>query len=157
MLPRPPRSTPFPYPPLCRSGRSQPRSATDADRRSTSATVSAAVSGSSGCTSTASACDQVASQRSSRLRTVMMIGDRKSTRLNSSHANISYAVFCLKKKNYELDDQTHIIDDCLSAGGRPDKVVPLAEEALAACGVLVAAKSVAVIVPASGVHHHDQY
>src|SRR3712207_5018395 len=27
-------------------------------------------------------------------------GDRKSTRLNSSHANISYAVFCLKKKNY---------------------------------------------------------
>src|SRR3712207_8135920 len=28
-----------------------------------------------------------------------VIGDRKSTRLNSSHANISYAVFCLKKKN----------------------------------------------------------
>src|SRR5258707_3328568 len=27
--------------------------------------------------------------------------DRKSTRLNSSHANISYAVFCLKKKNLE--------------------------------------------------------
>src|SRR3712207_6963458 len=27
--------------------------------------------------------------------------DRKSTRLNSSHANISYAVFCLKKKNKE--------------------------------------------------------
>src|SRR3712207_7823367 len=29
---------------------------------------------------------------------VIMGGDRKSTRLNSSHANISYAVFCLKKK-----------------------------------------------------------
>src|SRR3712207_7510170 len=28
--------------------------------------------------------------------------DRKSTRLNSSHANISYAVFCLKKKNQYL-------------------------------------------------------
>src|SRR3712207_8815003 len=28
--------------------------------------------------------------------------DRKSTRLNSSHANISYAVFCLKKKNTQL-------------------------------------------------------
>src|SRR5947209_13382021 len=28
--------------------------------------------------------------------------DRKSTRLNSSHANISYAVFCLKKKNTSL-------------------------------------------------------
>src|SRR3712207_8841325 len=30
---------------------------------------------------------------------VRLRGDRKSTRLNSSHANISYAVFCLKKKN----------------------------------------------------------
>src|SRR3712207_8829472 len=29
--------------------------------------------------------------------------DRKSTRLNSSHANISYAVFCLKKKKKSLD------------------------------------------------------
>src|SRR3712207_8809491 len=28
------------------------------------------------------------------------VQDRKSTRLNSSHANISYAVFCSKKKNY---------------------------------------------------------
>src|SRR3712207_7678244 len=33
------------------------------------------------------------------LRIFEQIGDRKSTRLNSSHANISYAVFCLKKKN----------------------------------------------------------
>src|SRR3712207_8303258 len=34
------------------------------------------------------------------LRQLMKLGvaDRKSTRLNSSHANISYAVFCLKKK-----------------------------------------------------------
>src|SRR3712207_8047240 len=29
-------------------------------------------------------------------------GDRKSTRLNSSHANISYAVFCLKKKKQSM-------------------------------------------------------
>src|SRR3712207_7447829 len=29
---------------------------------------------------------------------VPLLGDRKSTRLNSSHANISYAAFCLKKK-----------------------------------------------------------
>src|SRR3712207_8685351 len=35
------------------------------------------------------------------LRLLKMVDtlDRKSTRLNSSHANISYAVFCLKKKN----------------------------------------------------------
>src|SRR3712207_7779330 len=32
--------------------------------------------------------------------------DRKSTRLNSSHANISYAVFCLKKKKIQLRDHT---------------------------------------------------
>src|SRR3712207_7342381 len=31
---------------------------------------------------------------------VLEVLDRKSTRLNSSHANISYAVFCLKKKKY---------------------------------------------------------
>src|SRR3712207_8646120 len=38
---------------------------------------------------------------------VLKIPDRKSTRLNSSHANISYAVFCLKKKN------THSLDNPL--------------------------------------------
>src|SRR3712207_6916167 len=37
------------------------------------------------------------------------IGDRKSTRLNSSHANISYAVFCLKKKkNINMITYSHI-------------------------------------------------
>src|SRR3712207_9012162 len=30
------------------------------------------------------------------------VQDRKSTRLNSSHANISYAVFCLKKKKFNI-------------------------------------------------------
>src|SRR3712207_7763380 len=40
--------------------------------------------------------------------------DRKSTRLNSSHANISYAVFCLKKKNLTFilassNDSTHML------------------------------------------------
>src|SRR3712207_5800474 len=34
---------------------------------------------------------------------ILQIADRKSTRLNSSHANISYAVFCLKKKKNTLD------------------------------------------------------
>src|SRR3712207_8223632 len=33
-------------------------------------------------------------------------GDRKSTRLNSSHANISYAVFCLKKKNKKFNSRS---------------------------------------------------
>src|SRR5262245_63580976 len=33
-------------------------------------------------------------------------GDRKSTRLNSSHLGISYAVFCLKKKNNTIHERT---------------------------------------------------
>src|SRR5690625_7128752 len=36
------------------------------------------------------------------LLTPSCTADRKSTRLNSSHVAISYAVFCLKKKNYQL-------------------------------------------------------
>jgi tetratricopeptide (TPR) repeat protein len=46
-------------------------------------------------------------------------------------------------------DQNHIIADCLRAIGRPDKAVPLAEEALATRGVPIAAKTEAVIVAAS--------
>src|SRR5690606_42126360 len=38
-----------------------------------------------------------------RLRLRRRRGDRKSTRLNSSHVKISYAVFCLKKKNKEKE------------------------------------------------------
>src|SRR3712207_7935669 len=38
-----------------------------------------------------------------RLAQAQQEQDRKSTRLNSSHANISYAVFCLKKKHTRLD------------------------------------------------------
>src|SRR2546430_15572250 len=37
-------------------------------------------------------------------------GDRKSTRLNSSHSQISYAVFCLKKKNIVHARNSSIID-----------------------------------------------
>src|SRR5438874_5293943 len=36
-----------------------------------------------------------------------MSTDRKSTRLNSSHVEISYAVFCLKKKNRDMEATTH--------------------------------------------------
>src|SRR3712207_8983794 len=39
-----------------------------------------------------------------RLSDVKVSRDRKSTRLNSSHANISYAVFCLKKKKKDILD-----------------------------------------------------
>src|SRR3712207_7447417 len=83
MIRRPPRSTLFPYTTLFRS--------------------------------TVNGCD---SRRSTPKVTVLPLGvtfvllkpaadahagDRKSTRLNSSHANISYAVFCLKKKKHSAN------------------------------------------------------
>src|SRR3712207_6953893 len=98
MIRRPPRSTLFPYTTLFRSPRMF-----DAARRAHAL---------------------VASQNNERLEPLLLGAirvreavlqrmlareerhhgaagqDRKSTRLNSSHANISYAVFCLKKKKY---------------------------------------------------------
>src|SRR3712207_8741445 len=41
---------------------------------------------------------RLAEERLGRIQRAIAEVDRKSTRLNSSHANISYAVFCLKKK-----------------------------------------------------------
>src|SRR5215217_4304361 len=45
-------------------------------------------------------CTVVAHDRGDSVALVLHERDRKSTRLNSSHANISYAVFCLNKKNH---------------------------------------------------------
>src|SRR3712207_7823695 len=87
MIRRPPRSTLFPYTTLFRSepalrvgglGRlgGQPRVRVDVDQRHVPEDVAQPVA------------EPFA----------QLLEDRKSTRLNSSHANISYAVFCLKKK-----------------------------------------------------------
>ena len=54
-------------------------------------------------------------------------------------------------------DQNHIIADCLRALGRPDRAVPLAEEALAARGVPLAAKTEAVIVAASALAEQQKF
>src|SRR3712207_7870520 len=83
MIRRPPRSTLFPYTTLFRS-----RGGRQAARRRLRA-VEPRHSGSR----PADAVDGGAREAAHGLRR-----DRKSTRLNSSHANISYAVFCLKKK-----------------------------------------------------------
>src|SRR3712207_6952522 len=79
MIRRPPRSTLFPYTTLFRSRQSE----TAALGFVASRVVEAAL-----------IIVGVVS-----VLTVVTLRDRKSTRLNSSHANISYAVFCLKKKN----------------------------------------------------------
>src|SRR2546427_6218458 len=43
-----------------------------------------------------------------RLQDLARMGDRKSTRLNSSHSQISYAVFCLKKKKNKIKHNEHV-------------------------------------------------
>src|SRR2546430_11555010 len=42
-------------------------------------------------------------------RPIRCIGDRKSTRLNSSHSQISYAVFCLKKKKTHSSERLQVV------------------------------------------------
>src|SRR3712207_7350732 len=93
MIRRPPRSTLFPYTTLFRSARhasagaARHRSAARDQRRRPRP---AAVAG--------RAQPAARGGRERRLADADPHEDRKSTRLNSSHANISYAVFCLKKK-----------------------------------------------------------
>src|SRR2546430_13433065 len=78
MIRRPPRSTLFPYTTLFRSG---------PDRMGVALSLAAVF-------------PQVPQEgsRGARRSAVYHALDRKSTRLNSSHSQISYAVFCLKKK-----------------------------------------------------------
>src|SRR3712207_7789218 len=88
MIRRPPRSTLFPYTTLFRSE-------TDEEKRA--ARVASAFAERLRANDARGACAMLGGGMPRRLRCRQ--SDRKSTRLNSSHANISYAVFCLKKKN----------------------------------------------------------
>src|SRR3712207_8429563 len=100
MIRRPPRSTLFPYTTLFRSR--EPRGGhprLDADRGDRAGRAQRE--------------HDVREQRAPlRARPALPASrDRKSTRLNSSHANISYAVFCLKKKQkyFLLSNVSHIL------------------------------------------------
>src|SRR3712207_8201698 len=96
---RPPRSTLFPYTTLFRSDRqSGPlilRLGTEVQRREFLPRI---CKGEFAFAIGLSEPDSGSDLASLRTRAERVEGDRKSTRLNSSHANISYAVFCLKKK-----------------------------------------------------------
>src|SRR3712207_8180312 len=95
MIRRPPRSTLFPYTTLFRSAvalrhRRRPRQVEHARRETRRP---------------ADRWQPVARRALLDLRHPgLALVDRKSTRLNSSHANISYAVFCLKKKKQSQSD-----------------------------------------------------
>src|SRR2546422_3928639 len=86
MIRRPPRSTLFPYTTLFRSPCS---SSSRLQRRWVKRRLGESISTNPECAG----------------------GDRKSTRLNSSHGYISYAVFCLKKKNHRQLNSNTTIDD----------------------------------------------
>src|SRR3712207_8701338 len=88
MIRRPPRSTLFPYTTLFRSW----RSLSQPIRSANSLGLAEQTLGPD------QQDDDQDEQRTDELE--LSREDRKSTRLNSSHANISYAVFCLKKKKH---------------------------------------------------------
>src|SRR3712207_7470951 len=95
MIRRPPRSTLFPYTTLFRSNVVYP-----ALRKIDEAQARHLVSDHADVKSTLAALQYDVAKDSPQWLTLarQLWTDRKSTRLNSSHANISYAVFCLKKK-----------------------------------------------------------
>src|SRR2546430_12311695 len=95
MIRRPPRSTLFPYTTLFRS-----------EREAVPLT-------SQGVTGPGGGPDPWGVKRAENLiASLTGVLDRKSTRLNSSHSQISYAVFCLKKKKDNLCHQTVILLRC---------------------------------------------
>src|SRR3712207_8173880 len=101
MIRRPPRSTLFPYTTLFRSAAPPSLLHHFAPRRASGIAARSEQLGAGGARAVRAADDQsraaVACARDTA-RVVAEEQDRKSTRLNSSHANISYAVFCLQKK-----------------------------------------------------------
>src|SRR3712207_7752339 len=98
MIRRPPRSTLFPYTTLFRSAvLAAPQAFVDAadDRMAVSRGAGLRLS-------RGREAEPMRARRDGR--------DRKSTRLNSSHANISYAVFCLKKKKKNIYTDKHYLN-----------------------------------------------
>src|SRR3712207_8544373 len=93
MIRRPPRSTLFPYTTLFRSERLGPQLPMIRDWTERNFEFAGYVTG----------FDPRTLGDRDQLRADL---DRKSTRLNSSHANISYAVFCLKKKKHKTTTST---------------------------------------------------
>src|SRR2546427_2210956 len=83
MIRRPPRSTLFPYTTLFRSVHPGDLQTADVG------------------------CGDLLQGRVAVALVSARIGDRKSTRLNSSHSQISYAVFCLKKKKQRSRSRAH--------------------------------------------------
>src|SRR2546422_1994102 len=100
MIRRPPRSTLFPYPTLFRS-RIRRHRALEPEGTGPRATRVCVFHG------TWDKNIHFTEAESDVARGPVPSGDRKSTRLNSSHGYISYAVFCLKKKKKDIQKTHH--------------------------------------------------
>src|SRR3712207_8462736 len=102
MMRRPPRSTLFPYTTLFRSLDSFPGTVlvVSHDRYFVDRVCDKVVAllGDGSLAELPGGVDEYLRRRAAGGAPLTTASDRKSTRLNSSHANISYAVFCLKKK-----------------------------------------------------------
>src|SRR3712207_7222132 len=102
MIRRPPRSTLFPYTTLFRSDAPDPGHRVEADVELVGDDVVAA-----GDHQPDVERQGHRAERRAHGHVAGPLQDRKSTRLNSSHANISYAVFCLKKKKNHQTSLSH--------------------------------------------------
>src|SRR2546430_9950563 len=102
MIRQPPRSTLFPYPTLFRFyfgdmvAALDPAPSTTTTTSSTTTTTTTATTTSTSLTTTTAPVTTTTTTSATSTRNSST--DRKSTRLNSSHSQISYAVFCLKKQ-----------------------------------------------------------
>src|SRR2546427_6663678 len=98
MIRRPPRSTLFPYTTLFRSDLDTKQASTLVRVRDGTTIVLGGL---------------IQTQKIKSDKKVPLLGDipdRKSTRLNSSHSQISYAVFCLKKKKKTVKYESCLVD-----------------------------------------------
>src|SRR3712207_8177127 len=100
MIRRPPRSTLFPYTTLVRSAQGL-RRRLDAGEQHVARELLADDAGGADGDLDGPAPDQLGGPPRGGVRRPEALRDRKSTRLNSSHANISYAVLCLKYKTFD--------------------------------------------------------
>src|SRR3712207_8355463 len=100
MIRRPPRSTLFPYTTLFRSGPGRVTVPFSTDDVHLAEKITYPDPSAASILQTAASEWTYNGNAEAAMRALVdaNAGDRKSTRLNSSHANISYAVFCLKKK-----------------------------------------------------------
>src|SRR5688572_32030667 len=99
---RPPRSTLFPYTTLFRSGPGcQPGVRRRLVRLMADTKISALTAAAAAAVANEFPINEAGASKKvtlAQVKTLLQELDRKSTRLNSSHSQISYAVFCLKKK-----------------------------------------------------------